>query len=96
VNFGIPSGQALGKEHAALVLHFEGSGAYGAGLRLGPVGALIVNEVFIGLLKADESSYLATQPRWIPVLRLPHQASVTSLLTFEKRRLTTTTVLRNR
>ena len=57
MNFGIPSGQALGKEHAALVLHFEGSGAYGAGLRLGPVGALIVNEVFIGLLKANESSY---------------------------------------
>lgn len=38
------------------------------GLRLGPVGGRIVGEVFIGLLKADESSYLATQPNWTPVL----------------------------
>jgi hypothetical protein len=29
------------------------------GLRLGPVGSRIVGEVCIGLLKADESSYLA-------------------------------------
>ena len=32
------------------------------GLRLGPVGARIVGEVFIGLLNADKSSYLVTQP----------------------------------
>ena len=38
------------------------------GLRLGPVGGRIVGEVFIGLLKADETSYLAAQPRWKPVL----------------------------
>ena len=30
------------------------------GLRLGPVGGRIVGEVFIGPLKADESSYLAS------------------------------------
>jgi len=38
------------------------------GLRLGPVGSGIVGEVFIGLLKADRSSYLAKNPRWKPVL----------------------------
>jgi len=38
------------------------------GLRLGPVGGRIVGEVFIGLLKADETSYLASRPRWTPVL----------------------------
>jgi hypothetical protein len=38
------------------------------GLRLGPVGGRIVGEVFVGLLKADQSSYLAAQPNWTPVL----------------------------
>ena len=38
------------------------------GTRLGPVGARIVGEVFIGLLKADSSSYLAANPRWKPTL----------------------------
>jgi Animal haem peroxidase len=38
------------------------------GLRLGPVGGRIVAEVLIGLLQADEGSYLATQPRWRPTL----------------------------
>jgi hypothetical protein len=36
------------------------------GLRLGPVGAGIVAEVFIGLLQLDESSYLSVAPRWRP------------------------------
>jgi hypothetical protein len=38
------------------------------GLRLGPVGALIVGEVFIGLLQLDPSSYLAANPAWRPTL----------------------------
>lgn len=38
------------------------------GLRLGPVGARIVGEVFIGLLLADRSSYLSAWPRWRPTL----------------------------
>jgi hypothetical protein len=38
------------------------------GLRLGPVGGRIVGEVFIGLLKADRTSYLAAEPNWKPVL----------------------------
>ena len=38
------------------------------GLRLGPVGARIVGEVFIGLLLADRSSYLSSLPRWRPTL----------------------------
>jgi Animal haem peroxidase len=38
------------------------------GLRLGPVGALIVGEVFIGLLKDDHASYLNVMPGWKPTL----------------------------
>ena len=54
------------------------------GLRLGPVGSRIVGEVFIGLLKADETSYLAAQPRWKPVLPSARRGDfrITDLLTF--------------
>ncbi|MEH3120933.1 MAG: heme peroxidase family protein [Sphingomonas phyllosphaerae] len=38
------------------------------GLRLGPVGARIVAEVFIGLLQGDRSSYLSQDPEWQPFL----------------------------
>ena len=38
------------------------------GLRLGPVGARIVAEVFIGLLQLDPDSYLSVQPNWVPTL----------------------------
>jgi hypothetical protein len=52
------------------------------GLRLGPVGSRIVGEVFIGLLKADASSYLAAQPDWTPVLpsATPGDFRITDLL----------------
>jgi hypothetical protein len=56
-----------------------------SGLRLGPVGGRIVGEVFIGLLKADDSSYLAAQPNWTPVLpsaTRPGEFHMTDLLTF--------------
>jgi len=54
------------------------------GLRLGPVGGRIVGEVFIGLLKADETSYLAAQPNWTPMLpsTTPGGFRMTDLLTF--------------
>ena len=54
------------------------------GLRLGPVGGRIVGEVFIGLVKADETSYLAAQPRWKPVLPSATRGDfrITDLLTF--------------
>lgn len=38
------------------------------GRRLGPVGGRIVAEVFIGLLRSDPGSYVASQPRWRPTL----------------------------
>jgi len=38
------------------------------GLRLGPMGARIVAEVFIGLLQLDPDSYLSVQPDWVPTL----------------------------
>ena len=54
------------------------------GLRLGPVGGGIVGEVFITLLKADKSSYLAAQPGWTPTLPsvTPGDFRITDLLTF--------------
>jgi hypothetical protein len=59
-----------------------------SGQRLGPVGARIVAEVFIGLLEGDRSSYLSQDPDWKPFLptRNPsHQGesfSMVDLLTF--------------
>jgi hypothetical protein len=38
------------------------------GERLGPVGARIVGEVFIGLLQGDRASYLTQDPEWRPFL----------------------------
>lgn len=54
------------------------------GLRLGPVGSRIVGEVFIGLLKADKTSYLTVDRNWKPVLPSaePGQFRITDLLTF--------------
>jgi hypothetical protein len=36
------------------------------GERLGPVGARIVAEVFLGLIEGDKLSYLAQEPDWEP------------------------------
>ena len=54
------------------------------GLRLGPVGGRIVGEVFIGLLKADETSYLAARQSWTPMRpsATPGEFRMTDLLTF--------------
>ncbi|MDZ4855707.1 MAG: hypothetical protein SGJ26_12760 [Nitrospirota bacterium] len=54
------------------------------GLRLGPVGGRIVGDVFVGLLKADETSYSAARPRWKPVLPAASRGDfrITDLLTF--------------
>jgi hypothetical protein len=38
------------------------------GRRLGPVGARIVGEVFVGLLTEDQASYLSANPGWKPTL----------------------------
>lgn len=38
------------------------------GRKLGPLGARIVAEVFVGLLEADRSSFLARDPSWTPTL----------------------------
>jgi hypothetical protein len=57
------------------------------GLRLGPVGARIVVDVFISLLLADLSSYLRANPRWRPTLptrsgSVTHDFRMVDLLTF--------------
>ena len=38
------------------------------GLRLGSVGSHIVGEVFVGLLRADKTAYLNSNPNWTPTL----------------------------
>jgi len=55
-----------------------------SGLRMGPVGARIVGEVFIGLLKADRNSYLTADRNWKPTLpsATPGDFKVTDLLRF--------------
>jgi hypothetical protein len=56
------------------------------GLRLGPVGARIVAEVFIGLLQLDPDSYLSVQPDWLPTLPThdgtPQSFHIADFLTF--------------
>jgi hypothetical protein len=54
------------------------------GLRLGPLGSRIVGEVFIGALKADDTSYLSVKPGWKPTLPSEREGRflVTDLLKF--------------
>jgi hypothetical protein len=56
------------------------------GLRLGPTGARLVAEVFIGLLQFDPGSYLNVQPAWIPTLATkdgtPQSFRMSDFLTF--------------
>jgi hypothetical protein len=56
----------------------------GSGQRLGPVGARIVAEVFIGLVAGDVSSYLGVNPAWKPTLpsKTPGTFLMTDLLQF--------------
>jgi hypothetical protein len=90
VNFGLPSGQAIGRVLRLPILTptqlaelepydmdrstplwyyiLKEAELLEGGRRLGPVGGQIVGEVFIGLLKADKTSYLALEPGWKPVL----------------------------
>lgn len=54
------------------------------GVHLGPVGGYIVGKVFINLLKADQSSYLAMKPNWKPELpsAVPGEFRIVDLLKF--------------
>ncbi|MCH8178758.1 MAG: peroxidase [Proteobacteria bacterium] len=54
------------------------------GLRMGDVGGNIVGEVFVGLLKADPTSYLSVRPNWKPNLpaATPGTFKITDLLKF--------------
>jgi hypothetical protein len=54
------------------------------GLKLGPVGARIVAEVFVGLVHGDRESYLWKQANWKPTLpaKVPGTFTMTDLLQF--------------
>jgi hypothetical protein len=53
------------------------------GARLGPVGATIIAEVFVGLVAGDKNSYLS-QPGWKPTLpaKKPGTFTMADLLNF--------------
>ena len=55
-----------------------------SGLRLGPVGSHIVGEVFVGLLRADKTAYLNSNPGWKPTLpsKTAGTFKITDLLRF--------------
>jgi Animal haem peroxidase len=56
------------------------------GLKLGPTGARIVAEVFVGLLQFDPESYLNVQPNWVPTVPthdgMPQSFRMIDFLTF--------------
>jgi hypothetical protein len=54
------------------------------GKRLGQVGSRIIAEVFVGLLEADSSSFLARNPDWKPTLpaQKPGTFTMADLLKF--------------
>lgn len=56
------------------------------GEQLGPVGATIISETFLGVLDADPKSYLSQEPTWKPTLPAasgdPAQFDMADLLRF--------------
>lgn len=54
------------------------------GARLGPIGARIIAEVFVGLIQADEQSFLARAPEWRPTLAsaVPGDFTMVDLINF--------------
>lgn len=63
-----PLGQRLDRSTPIFYYVLKEAEIVADGLRLGPVGGRIVAEVFLGLLRADPTSYLSTQPNWRPTL----------------------------
>ena len=77
---------AIFAEEDKLGLHrFKADEAYRIGEGLGPVGGRIVAEVLIGLIQADEASYLNAAAAWQPVIgnSAPGQFSMSDLLTLD-------------
>ena len=63
-----PLGQNLDRSTPLFYYVLKEAQVVADGLHLGPVGGRIVAEVFLGLLRADPTSYLALQPGWKPTL----------------------------
>ncbi len=63
-----PLGQGLDRSTPLFYYVLKEAELVAEGLHLGPVGGRIVAEVFLGLLRAEATSYLSTQPQWRPTL----------------------------
>ena len=68
--FGELSGYGLGLERSTPLWYYVLKEAHlrANGVTLGPVGGRIVGEVFVGLLRFDDESYLTQNPLWKPTL----------------------------
>jgi hypothetical protein len=54
------------------------------GQHLGPIGGRIVGEVILGLLEADDTSYVHADPPWTPELAVDGTFTMHDLITFVK------------
>jgi hypothetical protein len=56
----------------------------GGGQRLGPMGSILLAEVFVGMLQGDPNAFLAQSPGWTPTLpsAKPGQFTMADLLQF--------------
>jgi hypothetical protein len=82
----LPSGQAIAREMRIPPLWYYvlKEAELNGGARLAGVGARIVGEVFLGLLKVNRNSDLSRNPEWRPTLpsRTPGMFQMVVLLTF--------------
>ncbi|MEQ1517083.1 MAG: heme peroxidase family protein [Usitatibacteraceae bacterium] len=64
------SGYGVGLERSTPLWYYvlKEAEIIGGGQHLGPVGGRIVGEVILGLLQADNGSYLSADSRWTPTL----------------------------
>lgn len=64
----VAAGHGLHRESPLWFYVLKEAQLAGAGERLGPVGSRILAEVFVGLLEADPTSFVAQDPNWRPTL----------------------------
>jgi hypothetical protein len=77
----------VGFEHHTPLWHYvlKEAEVVAGGEHLGPVGGRITAEVLLGLLRADQASFLAVDPAWQPTLPYAGESfAMTDFLTFAR------------